>query len=100
MDVAGDLLPAANEAAIRALENGSLGLGFSGAGFLLFYVSETKGEAGRREREEGGLVASLPRRRRSSGGRPKTREPPRLGGLSSPPRSVLSRARVSPPLLY
>jgi hypothetical protein len=37
MDV-GDLLPGPNDAAIRALENGSLGVGFSGAGFLLFYV--------------------------------------------------------------
>lgn len=66
MDVSGDLLPAANEAAIRALENGSLGLGFSGAGFLLFYVrffrliggrARRKGE--RKGQEEGGLGASF-----------------------------------------
>jgi hypothetical protein len=61
----GDLLPAANEAAIRALENGSLGLCFSGAGFLLFYVrvpSENRPKGG------GGEVESARARERGGGG--------------------------------
>lgn len=66
MDVAGDMLPAVNDAAIRALENGSLGLGFSGAGFLLFYVSLGR-VCAKSAREEGGLVAS--RRRPTRDGR-------------------------------